>query len=515
MITRHARATSLRSLLAAAAALLAAPAADAQFYEKVDPARAAEDAIVSGMSGRNPSIGAQVAVLARCGDPGTERLFRAMAASGDPAARVYGVLGTALVTGRGIDPALFGALASADERSAVVREANASGLLRASPVAELMAVKGLLPAATLTLAGELDRRGQPWDRALVVPIAASDDPVAAGVASILLAEPGPGGTAGDPAPWKAFGARLDAMAAKEREATLRTLVEAALRFEIHSACGPLLARCAADGMPEAIQLPAIGMALRLDPPAGLAAWKAHVGRERSQLALVRSGLQLLASVDHGVPPDAFDAIRNGNAVLDAIADAGASLARKEDPAKAIVTLLDSGHPGSAEWALVRAAELPPERSEPVWKHMLAQVDDTDPLNRPTGVLIAGLARELVASDPAEVTRLAERLDGDDALEAALMSGLWDSQSAAAVPVARARRGTLPRMGESLAVLVLAAFGGTLTDDDLQVLARAAAGGGDLDPGRAMQAAWLYARATGGTDRAIARIAPSAGAAVGN
>jgi hypothetical protein len=515
MTPRHAPTHPLRLLAAATAAALVAPFAHGQFYEKVDPARAAEDAVVSAVSGRNPSLGAQVATLARCGDPGVERLFRAMASSADPAARVYGVLGAALVGTKGIDPALFAALGSQDERSAVVREANVSGLLRSSPVAELMAVPGLQPAATLTLAGELDRRREPWDRALVVPIATGDDAVAAGVASLLLGEPAPGGAAGDPAPWRAFESRLGAMPAPEREATLRALVEAALMFEVHSACVPLLTRCTADGMPESLQLPAIGMALRLEPTAGLAAWKARVARERSQVALVRAGLQLLASVDHGVPPDAFDAIRNGNAVLDSIADAGAALARKEPPAPAIVRLLDSGHPGSAEWALIRAAELPPDQGAPVWRHVLAQLDGTDPLERPSGVLVAGLVRELIDTDAAEVARLAERLDGDDALEAALMSGLWDSRSPAAAPIARARRGTLPRMGESLAVLVLSAAGGTLTDDDLQVLARAASGGGDLDPARAVQAAWHYARATGGTDRAVARVASAAAAAEGN
>ena len=513
MTTRPVRIHPTRLLAAAAAALSMAASAEAQFYEKVDPARAATDSIVAAMSGQNPAIGSLVASLARCGDPGTERLFRAMAASGDPASRVYGVLGAALAGGRGIDPALFTALGSADERSAVVREANVSGLLRESPVAELMAVPGLQPAAVLTLAGELDRRGQPWDRSSLRPIAADDDAVAAGVAAMLLGEASPSGTAGDPAPWRAFGARLAAMPAKERESTLRALVEAALMFEIRSACAPLLALATAEGIPESVQLPAIGMALRLDPTAGLAAWKARVARERSQVSLVRAGLQLLASVDHGVPPDAFDAIRNGNTVLDAIADAGAALARKEAPAGAIITLLDSGHPGSAEWALVRASELPPDQGAPVWKHVLAQLDDTDPLKRPSGVLVAGLVRELAGSDPTEVARLAERLDGNDELEAALMSGLWDSRSPAAAPIARARRGTLPRMGESLAVLVLASAGGTLTDDDMNVLARAAAGGGDLDPSRAIQAAWYYARATGGLDGTIARA--SAAQAGGN
>lgn len=512
MTTRPVRLHPTRLLAAAAAALSVAVSARAQFYEKVDPARAAADSIVSAMSGRNPAIGSLVASLARCGDPGTERLFRAMASSADPAARIYGILGAALVGGRGIDPTLFAALGSPDERSAVIREANVSGLLRDSPVAELMAVPGLQPAAMLTLAGELDRRGQPWDRASVIPIAADDDAVAAGVAAMLLGEASPAGAAGDPAPWRTFGARLDAMPPKERESTLRALVEAALMFEIQSACAPLLARCTAEGMPESVQLPAIGMALRLDPPAGLAAWKGRVARERSQVSLVRAGLQLLASVDRGVPPEAFDAIRNGNAVLDAIADAGAALARKEAPAGAIITLLDSGHPGSAEWALVRASELPPDQGAPVWKHVLAQIDDTDPLKRPSGILVAGLVRELAESDPAEVARLADRLDGNDELEAALMAGLWDSRSAAAAPIARSRRGTLPRMGESLAVLVLASAGGTLTDDDMSVLARAAAGGGDLDPSRAIQAAWYYARATGGLDGALSRAsaAPAGG-----
>jgi hypothetical protein len=54
-------------------------------------------------------------------------------------------------------------------------------------------------------------------------------------------------------------------------------------------------------------------------------------------------------------------------------------------------------------------------------------------------------------------------------------------------------------------MVLAHAGATLTDDDREVLARAGAGGGDLDPTRALQAAWYAVKTAGAADQLPLRL----------
>lgn len=479
---------------ALAVASLCAPAA-AQFYEKVDLRRAPVERLQSALSGENQAIGATVASLAGLGDARLEPVFRAMAGSGAPPARVFGVLGTALVTKKGIDPALWTSLRSEDERATVVRDANITGILRESDPAALLAAAPTTPAATLALVGELHRRGAAWDPARIAPLAAGDDAVAAAVASLLLLAGPPGGPA-DPAPWQRFSERAKAMPAEQRTGVMRAAIEASLLFEVKPAAAELLAACAGADSPEALRVPVVGMALRIDTPKGLEAWRARVREDRSQVALVRAGMQLLSSTDRGVPPADFDAIRNGTPVIDAIADAGKAIASGQDEASALIALLDAGHSASAEWALVRAAEMPAERSAPVWRHLLGKIDASNPDERPAATIVSGVVRELAKSDPKAVEALGARFDGDDLLEAALMLGLWESNAAAAPAIARARRGSLPRMGESLACMVLARAGEPLTPEDQSLLARAAAGGGDLDPTRSVQAAWLAVVSSG-------------------
>lgn len=509
---RTARRSAWAVLLACMA--LAAPAAPAraQFYDKVDLGKAADDALVSAFDGSLPParIGSNVAGLASCGDPGVERLFRAMAGGSNPAPRVYGVLGAALVSGKGLDPALMSGLGP-DERAAVVREANITGILKASPVDAILAQGGLTDAAKLSLIGEQARRGEAWDAGALRTLAASADPVAAGFSSLLLAAGG-GSAAPDRTAWDAFGARLAGLPADERGAALRAIVEASMMFEVRAAVPLLLAATAPESAGMDARIGAIGMALRLDTPAGVAAWQEHVKSNRSQAALVRAGLQLLASAQLGVPAPAFDLLRNGSPALEAMADAGSALAGGKDPASALIALLDVGHPASAEWALVRTTALPADQAARVWRHLAAGMDDADPDKRPGPVLVTGLARELMPTDPGEVRELLERSRDRPEMQIAAMMGISESRSPDAAAIARASRGTMPRAAEGLAVLVIARSGGTLDAADLDVLGRAAAGGGDLDPVRALQAAWFHARARGTLDRVIADVqaAPSRG-----
>jgi hypothetical protein len=501
------RASLALSAVLAAALAAAGPCrpAAAQFYEKVDLAQAAADALVDALDGGNPAIGSSVATLAALDDPQADALFRAMARSGNPAARVYGVLGAALASGKGIDPALYSGLADRDERAAVIRESNVTGILRKSPVGALLAEGDLPPAAVLSLVAEAGRRGEPWDAALLVPIAASDDPIAAGFASLLLRS-GQAPASRDESAWTAFRPRLARMTPAERAPTLLGLVEATLLFELRSAVPMLLAEVARDGTPVEVRAAAVGMALRLDPARGVDAWRSDSTGDGSQRSLVRAAMQLLAAAGPGIAPEAFDDVRNGNPVLDAIANAGQAQCRGDDPVPTLVALLDSGHSGAAEWALIRAGELPPEKSAPVWRHLLKTMESAPAGEEPPAPVLTGLARELMRSDPDAVRKLIDRFASSPTLAVAIMSGVHESKVPQAQDIARERRGSLPRMGESIAVLTLARAGAPLTEADRTLLARAAAGGGDLQPGLALEAAWYYVKSQGKSADAAARLA---------
>jgi hypothetical protein len=112
------------------------------------------------------------------------------------------------------------------------------------------------------------------------------------------------------------------------------------------------------------------------------------------------------------------------------------------------------------------------------------------------------------SEPAAVKAMLDGFKDQPDLQLAAMIGIADSRVPAAVDLARANRGRLPRAAEGVAALILARNGATLNEDDLRVLGRAAAGGGDMDPERALQAAWYCVHAGKKDEEVANRIASS-------
>lgn len=490
-----------------AAALVAATAvpASAQYYPRVEYTEAAVELLRTAAHGEREGGGTIIGTLATLQDKDLVPLFTAMANGADPAARVFGVLGVGMTdSNAGISPAMLACLKDPAEVMVVVREANSNGLLRATNLDPLMARTDLLPPTIVTLTGELNRRGQAWDAARIKPLVAFEEPSLAGVASLLML------TAGDSAPWEAFRTRCLALEEPERSQVARALAEASMVFELKKAAQPVLDLCLQPGMSDEAQFAAIGMALAMAPEDGMKAWLARVAARRTQPALVRAGLQLLASEEKNTPAGAFEKIRTGSPVLEAIANTGVALRSQADPVATLIALYDVGHPASAEWALVRARKLPPEKAAAVWKHVLAKIDAPQPEDRPTAVPVALAVRELMKTEPAAVKALLEKARAQPVLAVAILSGVYDSAAPEGAEIARALRGSLPRAGESLAAMILARTGAPMTDDDFDVLGRAAAGGGDLEVMRSSQAAWYLLKRRGKSGEAVTRIAGPGG-----
>ena len=492
--TRTAAALALAALVA-----LAAPAR-AQYYAKVDLVEASAKTLHDPLRGDSESSGPVISGLTSLSDARMAGLFRALAGSADTGEQACGVLGDALLSKKGIDPTLMAGVRNSDTRGRIVREANVAGLLRATPVDAILAQGNLPDPATLTLVSECERRGTPWDAKLLTPMLAGKDQVAEGLASLLLK------AHGDPAPWDAYRTRLAAMPEAERSSLVRFLSEGVLVFELRALVPVLLAERASGPLSDEAAFALVGTALRLSTKEGVEAWQDWVASHRSQAALQRAAMQLLASVDLDIPAGAFDQVRNGTRGLDAIADAGKALRSGADPAQTLVTLLDVGHLASSEWALLRATTLPPEQAAKVWHHLDGTIRTTDPDAKPSGFLIASTARELMRTDPSALKSLVEWANGKNEILVPILAGIYDSGRPETVPIARGLRGKLPRTGEVLAVLALARCGAPLSDDDIDVLGRAAAGSGDVTPVQQAQAAWYYLIAKlGSPDAACARV----------
>lgn len=488
------------ALLAGLACMLLAQRTVAQFYPKVDYYDASVALLRDAAMGDRPGGGTLVGSLAALQDPALLPLFEAMTKSTVPAARVYGVVGSGLARGgKSVDPKAILALQTPEERGVCVREANATGLLRGTAVAEVLASGNLLPATTLTLVGELDRRGETWKPELLQPITTNEDSAMAGIASLLML------SKGDAGPWQAFLTNWKGMPEPTRSELVRAMAEGSVIFEIEPAIDAVLAMAATPGVSDDAQLAAVGAALTLTPARGLQAWQDRVAARRTQPQLMRAGLQLLAADEKAIPASAFDQIRNGSAVLEAMANAGRAMRNGGDPTPALIALIEVGHPGSAEWALLRARTLPPEQAGRIWKHVLSRMDAAAPEDRPSAVLVSLAVKELMAMDPAAVRALVERAKSQPMVAVAVLTGVYDSALPEGADIARALRGSVSRAGESLATLILARSGAPLTDDDLDVLGRAAAGGGDLETQRAAQAAWFYIKRKEKTADAFARI----------
>jgi len=490
-----------RIVLTAVVALCATASASAQLYPKVDYYDTSVAMLREAVQGSRPGSGSVLGSLAALHDPELKPLFEAMLTSNVGPTRVFGVLGCGLVRGEdaGVDPKSIVALTSAAERAAAVRESNATGLLRHTAVAEILACPDLEPGTIVTLSGELDRRGEAWDVDRVRPFTNDEDLAMAGVAAMLVRGKG------DTATWDAFVKRVMALPEPARSGAVRALAEGALVFSMKHAVPALLPLATLEGLSDDAHMAIVGAALSLDAEKGLPLWQDRVAAKRSQPQLLRSGLQLLSADEKAVPASAFEALRNGNPALDALVDCGVALRTGKDHAGALIALFNAGYPILSDWVMVRARSLPPAESARVWKAVLETMDSANPDDRPTPVLVSLAVRELMKSDPAAVQGLVDRARTQPILAVALLSGVYESGQPQGVDVARTLRGSLPRAGESLATLVLARHGAPLSDDDLDVLGRAASGGGDLEAMRAVHAAWFLIKRKGKTQEALALI----------
>lgn len=492
----------LAAALAVTSALILALPASAQ-YGPVDPADSTLRALREGIASNNDGVQhAAMVALRQLRDPSLRPFLERMTRSDDWSLRVDAVLGLAeLDPAKRIDLALVEALPGESDRESALSAAITLEMLDVPRIETLLGWDDLPPLARALLMGEMRRLGGRPDEALLEKLAQSKSPEVAGIAAAILADLG---APGAKAACENAAATLAALPPKARSTAIAQIVEVASVDRLANAA-PFAASLAMlpDIAPDA-RMRILGSLLVLSPEHAYPLFAAAVERERTQLALMRHAAVLLASGARA-PAAEWARVRNGDPLLEGIADAGVLLAQGDDLA-AYRKLASLKHRITLVAALEGARRLGPSAEQALGIELLellrADPRELGPMLDP---VLRGLAR-LATIAPGEMrTALEASLadgEGSREIQEAILLTLHGASSAEATEVASIARGRATRLGEALVCLARAQMNQELAAEDIDMLATVAGGGTGVDPGLRTQAAWHWTRYAKRTEAVI-------------
>ena len=489
---------ALRVCTAALSALIPGLAAFAQ-YGPIDPFDSATAALRQSLFQANDGQQhAAMIALRELRDPQVRPLLQALLRGEDLSLRVDSVLGLAAIDpARKVDPTLIESLPRAADRETAVAAAIALEFADLNRIEQMLAWPGLDPSLRLLMACEQRRLGGEPDRAELMQWTNSRSPELAAVALALLLD-------------------IGALEASEAEARVRTMIaelppklRAEAVAQVAERCSIYALRGAASFVATLVSLPdvggdarsrALGSLLVLDAPTGYPVFAQSLDADRSQLALMRHAAILLAA---GVraPASEWNRVRNGDQLLEAIADAGTALAQSDDAAAA-KRLTQLKHRITLNAAVEGARRLGTSFDRALGLECLAILEENP---RGLGPLLAPVMRalsRLAIVAPEELKLALERAQGRPELQDPMLLVLAASGSSEAASVARAYRGRSSRLGEALIAVLIARTQDSIDVAELQTLATVAGGAVQVDPSVRLQASWLWLRHSNRIDAAV-------------
>ena len=191
-----------------------------------------------------------------------------------------------------------------------------------------------------------------------------------------------------------------------------------------------------------------------------------------------------------------------------IGRSGLAAARDDAAAEqAILQLIEEHHIPSNDWALCWAAEQEPARARAVMLGLLYAAASEEPRGRAArqqhAVFAAQQLIETDAKAPAVLSNLMNEFDGT-MQEVILMGGIQAEEG----EVTRITDGVnewRTRAAQSMAVLLRAKHGASLSAAELEDLSLVVRGGGDLEEPLRLQAAWVYLKLTSQQQVALATV----------
>jgi len=498
----NANAPSARAFLQAAAN----QSAGGQNYDALDHYQTVLRTLKEGINAGNE--GAQHASLMairalRLAD--AQPLYEQLLAGDSWTLRVDGLLGLAeLATPARIDLAKLEQLPGERDREAAISAALALNLADAEQVRTMLGWVDLSSSQRVLLAAELRRLGGSPDTATLVRLANSKTPEVSGLAVAILIDM----QAKEAAPLESKARdQVAALPVSTRSAVVAQIAEASTACRLAGAARFVATLLSLPDLSEDARMRGLGSLLVLSAADAFPVLDAAVKADSSQSSLVRHASVLLAS---GVraPAEQWARFRNGDAMLESIADAGTAIASNDD-AGGFAKIVELERRVLMRAALDGARRMGPDAERAFGLACLALVlkpGPTPPALSET-LLLSMFRLAETTTDPFRAALATPDLD--EPTRDALLMSLANAGTPAAADIARTVQGRCSRLGEGLIAVLVARNAGTLAPAELDELMRVAGGAANVAFPVRVQAAWLWMKHSRKTGDALAALAAGA------
>lgn len=436
-------------------------------------------------------------------DPALRPLFERLCEHDSWTLRVDGVLGLAELDGGGTtDLARIERLPGERDREAAINGTLSLQLASAEQVRTMLGWNDLPSSQRALLAGELRRLGGTPETPMLVRLAKSRTPEVAGLAlAILLDMEAREAQVLEPE----VRSLIAALPVATRSAAIAQIADTCAAYELEGA-GPFVASLLSlPDLSTESRMRAIGNLLIFAPTQAFAPLADAVHANSSQGNLFRYSSILIAS-GATAAPETWALFRNGDSMMETIADAGVALSagrHAEGYAKLI---------GLERLAMLRAsldgakrvgtdAELAFGRE---CLRLVLEPGPTPPALSET--LLAALFR-LAELEPEQFRESLALADLDTPTRDAMLLSLLNAGSRSAAEVARTVRGSASRLGEGQIAVLAARHSEKLEPSELDELMLVSGGAVNVGLAVRVQAAWLWMRHSGKASIAIERLAP--------
>jgi hypothetical protein len=482
------------------------PPPAAQGYDSVDRFQTVLRALREGVLSGNEGVQhAALVALRQLRDPSLRPLFEQFSEGDDWSARVDSVLGLAELSAAGrIDIARVERLPGERDREAAINATLSLRLADREQVEEMLAWSDLPSAQRVLLLGELRRLGGNPDTAMTVRLANSKTPEIAGLACCILLDM-------QAREGSALSARvreqIAALPPATRSAAIAQIADACAANRLAGAGAFLASLLALPDLAEEARMRALGNLLIFSPSDGYAPLETALAADSSQSALFRYASILLAS-GAPAPASVWSRFRNGDSMLETIADAGTALAAGER-AGAYRKLIELERRVILRAAVDGANRIGTDAERELGLACLEFVLRPGPTPpQMSETLLAAMFR-LAELAPEQFRPALATPDLDAPTKDALLMSLLHGGSAAAAEVATAAKGGASRLGEGQIAVLAARHAASLSPAELEELMLVAGGAVNVSLPVRLQAAWLWMKHAGKVDEALAALAPGA------
>ncbi|MFM7261450.1 MAG: hypothetical protein ACKO3W_12690 [bacterium] len=474
-------------------------------YGPVDPydsaLRALRESIGSTNDGEQHA--GMVALRELC-DPTLKPLFERLLKSDDWTLRVDSVLGLAeLDVSRKIDPALVSALPGEVDRETAIAAAVSLRMLNVDRVTSMLTWDDLPQPQRLLLACELRKLGGAPDAALLAKLAESRTPEVATLATAMLLDLATAGsdaaTAAEAAADRARKALAD-LPPKTRSAIVAQTCEACSVNQLRGAAAYCASLIVLPDVADDARLRAIGSLLVLAPDSAYPVVAARVDADRSQTSLMRHAAVLLASGARA-PKSEWDRLRNGDVLIEGLADAGTLFGEGRDD-EAYAKLLELKHRVALRAATEGALRVGGSSERALG---IASARYLAKERRAAAPLAESLTRSiarLAAVAPEELAGTLAEIEEERSIQETVLLALASAGTLEASKTALAAKGRTSRTGEAMIAVLEARHANSCDESTLRELATIAGGGASVSSVIRTQAAWLWLRHAGRTADAI-------------